>query len=93
MFATFAVFIVMCVITLYVTGLLQRISKHRKAVKAIKITTIVIMAAGTYYQLMIGFVVMLALGSMLIAPIKVTHNTADYNTYRIHDLGSRRKVR
>ena len=85
MFATFAVFIVMCVITLYVTGLLQRISKHRKAVKTIKIITIVAMAAGTYYQLMMGFVLLLALGSMLIAPIKVTHNTADYNTY-IHNV-------
>lgn len=85
MFATFAVFIVMCVITLYVTGLLQRISKHRKAVKTIKIITIVAMAAGTYYQLMAGLILLLGISSMLIAPIKVTHDTADYNTY-IHNV-------
>ena len=85
MFATFAVFIVMCVITLYVTGLLQRISKHRKAVKAVKIITIVAMAAGTHYLIMGGLIVALFSASFLLSPIKVTHDTADYNTY-IHNV-------
>ena len=85
MFATFAVFIVMCVITLYVTGLLQRISKHRKAVKAVKIITIVAMAAGTHYLIMGGLIVALFGASFLLSPIKVTHDTADYNTY-IHNV-------
>lgn len=35
---TFVVFVVISIITLYVTGLLQKITKHRKLVKAIKIT-------------------------------------------------------
>ena len=85
MFATFAVFIVMCVITLYVTGLLQRISKHRKAVKAVKIITIVAMAAGTHYLIMGGLIVALFGASFILSPIKVTHDTADYNTY-IHNV-------
>ena len=85
MFATFAVFIVMCVTTLYVTGLLQRISKHRKAVKAVKIITIVAMAAGTHYLIMGGLIVALFGASFMLSPIKVTHDTADYNTY-IHNV-------
>ena len=85
MFATFAVFIVMCVTSLYVTGLLQRISKHRKAVKAVKIITIVAMAAGTHYLIMGGLIVALFSASFLLSPIKVTHDTADYNTY-IHNV-------
>ncbi|MBE7069466.1 MAG: helix-turn-helix transcriptional regulator [Ruminococcaceae bacterium] len=85
MFATFAVFIVMCVTSLYVTGLLQRISKHRKAVKAVKIITIVAMAAGTHYLIMGGLIVTLFSASFLLSPIKVTHDTADYNTY-IHNV-------
>ena len=85
MFATFAVFIVMCVTTLYVTGLLQRISKHRKAVKAVKIITIIAMAAGTHYLIMGGLIVALFSASFLLSPIKVTHDTADYNTY-IHNV-------
>ena len=85
MFATFAVFIVMCVTTLYVTGLLQQISKHRKAVKAVKIITIVAMAAGTHYLIMGGLIVALFGASFMLSPIKVTHDTADYNTY-IHNV-------
>ena len=85
MFATFAVFIVMCVTTLYVTGLLQQISKHRKAVKAVKIITIVAMAAGTHYLIMGGLIVALFGASFFLSPIKVTHDTADYNTY-IHNV-------
>ncbi len=85
MFATFAVFIVMCVTTLYVTGLLQRISKHRKAVKAVKIITIIAMAAGTHYLIMGGLIVALFGASFALSPIKVTHDPADYNTY-IHNV-------
>ena len=85
MFATFAVFIVMCVTTLYVTGLLQRISKHRKAVKAVKIITIIAMAAGTHYLIMGGLIVAFFGASFALSPIKVTHDPADYNTY-IHNV-------
>ena len=84
MFATFAVFVVMCVITLYVTGLLKRISRHRKAVKAIKIITIVALSAGTYYLIMTTVILSLFVTVFASARIKVTNNTADYNTYIHH---------
>lgn len=84
MLATFAVFVVMCVITLYVTGLLKRISKHRKAVKAIKVITIVALAAGTYYLVMCTVIVALFVTVFASARIKVTNDTADYNTYIHH---------
>ena len=84
MFATFAVFVVMCVITLYVTGLLKKISKKRKLVKTVKVITIVALAAGTYYLIMGGLIVGLFSASILLAPIKVTNNPENYNTYIHH---------
>ena len=84
MFATFAVFVVMCVITLYVTGLLKKISKKRKLVKTVKVITIVALAAGSYYLIMGGLIVGLFSASILLAPIKVTNNPENYNTYIHH---------
>lgn len=82
--ATFICFVIMCVITLYVTGLLQRLSKHRKVVKAIKITTIVLLALVTHYILICALVIGMFALSFYGAKVKVTNDVSDYNTY-IHD--------
>lgn len=46
--ATFLAFIVMCVITLYVTGVLQKLGKRKKLVKTVKILTIVAMDSDSH---------------------------------------------
>ncbi len=81
---TFVVFVVMSIITLYVTGLLQKITKHRKLVKAIKITTIVVMALVTHYVLMIFLVLGLFFASFYGAKIEVSTDASEFNKY-IHN--------
>ena len=83
-FVTFFGFIVMSILTLYVTGLLQKISKHRKVVKAIKITTIVIMALVTHYVLTIVFVLGLFFASFYGAKVEVSTDPGEYNKYFHH---------
>ena len=79
--ATFTAFVLMCIITLYVTGILQRIRKHRKAVKAIKITTIVLLALVTHYVLCIFLVIGLFAASIASAKIDVNTDISQYNEY------------
>ena len=79
--ATFIAFVLMCIITLYVTGLLQRLRKHRKAVKAIKITIIVVMALITHYVLMVVFVIGFFAASFYGAKVDVSTDVNDYNKY------------
>ena len=81
---TFIAFIIMGMITLYVTGLLQKITKHRKLVKAIKITTIVIMALAAHYVLMVVFIIGLFAASIYSAKVEVSTDPGDYNTYFHH---------
>ena len=79
--ATFVGFVIMCVITLYVTGVLQKISKNRKAVKAIKITTIVILAVVTHYVLLMVFGFAIIYAIFTGAKVDVSTNINDYNKY------------
>ncbi len=81
---TFVVFVVMSIITLYVTGLLQKITKHRKLVKAIKITTIVVMALVTHYVLMIFLTLGFFFASFYGAKIEVSTDASEFNKY-IHN--------
>ena len=83
-FATFLGFIVMCIITLYVTGLLQRFSKHRKAVKAVKIITIVVMAIVTHYVLAAVAMFTVVYAMFTSAKIEVSTDASDFNKY-IHN--------
>ena len=79
--ATFTGFVVMCVITLYVTGILQRISKHRKLVKAVKVTTIVLIAIVTHYVLIMAFGLGVMGLSMASAKVLVSTDISEYNNY------------
>ena len=83
-FATFIGFIVMCIITLYVTGLLQRFSKHRKAVKTVKIITIVLMAIVTHYVILAVILIAVAHSWYTNAKIEVSTDPSDFNKY-IHN--------
>ena len=83
-FATFIGFIVMSIITLYVTGLLQRFSKHRKAVKAVKIITIVLMAIVTHYVLAAVVMFTVVYAMFTSAKIEVSTDASEFNKY-IHN--------
>ena len=83
-FATFIGFIVMCILTLYVTGLLQRFSKHRKAVKAVKVITIVLMAIVTHYVLAAVAMFTVVYAMFTSAKIEVSTDASDFNKY-IHN--------
>ena len=78
---TFLSFILMSVITLFVTGILQKIGKRKKLVKVIKIVTIVLIAVVTNYVIISMSVVGLAALSIAVAPKKVVTEPAEYNNY------------
>lgn len=84
--ATFIDFIVMCIITLYVTGLLQRFSKHRKAVKAVKIITIVVMAIVTHYVVIAVLMFSMVFAMFTSAKIEVSTDSAEFNKYIHNDM-------
>ena len=83
-FATLIAFIVMSIITLYVTGLLQRFSKHRKAVKAVKVIMIVIMAIVTHYVIAAVIITSLLIAAFSSAKIEVSKDSSEFNKY-IHN--------
>lgn len=82
--ATFAAFIALCITTLYVTGLLGRIASNKKAVTAIKITVLCLMALISFYVVIGVLIFSLLFTDFLSSKIKVTNDIADYNTY-IHN--------
>ncbi|MCR4689347.1 MAG: helix-turn-helix domain-containing protein [Saccharofermentans sp.] len=83
-FATLIAFIIMCVITLYVTGLLSRFSKHKKAVKAVKIVTVALMVIVTQYVLFTTLILGLALAMFASSPVELSTDVSEYNKY-IHN--------
>ena len=78
---TFLAFVAMSVTTLYVTGLLKKISRHRKLVIAIRVVTIVLLVAVTVFVFSIILIMGLFAVSIYSSKVKVTNDTADYNTY------------
>ena len=80
-FLTFLAFAAMSFLTLYVTGILKKISKHRKIVILIRVLTIILLVAVTHCVLGGFLVVGLFAVSFYSAKVKVTNDTADYNTY------------
>jgi len=76
---SFLAFVIMCLVTLYVTGLLQKIARHKKVVLAVKMITVVILAIGAYYM----FLGLLSIGVFALsagfAKIQVYTDPADYN--------------
>ena len=83
-FASFIAFVIMCVITLYVTGLLKKLSKNRKAVIAIRVVIFVILGIVTHYLLVGGLAILVFSASMLSAKVEVSSDIAEYNKY-IHN--------
>ena len=71
---TFLAFVAMSIITLYVTGILKRISKHRKLVIAIRVTVIVLLSVVTHY-IVVAFLLLGMFAAMFYsAKIKTTND-------------------
>lgn len=79
---SFAGFVIMAVITLYVTGILGRIAKHKKFVKTAKIVTIVMLVIGVTEMLKGLLAISLMLLITFTSKIVVMDDVSDYEVYR-----------
>lgn len=79
MVGSFIAFVIMCLITLYVTGLLQKIAKHKRFVMTVKIIIIVLLAIGAYYTFMGCLAIGVGVSSLMIAKKQVYTDPEDYN--------------
>ena len=85
MAASVASLILMSIITLYVTGTLEKVRSSKKLMKAIKITSIVLIVLAVLYFLRVFIVGLIAIGLFFISivgeRIKVDADITHYNDY------------
>ena len=83
--ASVAILILMSIITLYVTGMLEKVTSSKKLMKAIKITSIVLIVLAVLYFLRVFIVGLIAIGLFAISiageKIQVDPDIAHYNDY------------
>lgn len=79
--ATFVSLVIMSIITLYVTGLLERIVKHKRVMKGIKIATIISLLVAARQIIISGLIVGLLVFSALFSPIEVYEDVSHYQEY------------
>ena len=79
---SFISLVITATITLYVTGILKRIAKHKKLVFAIKLITIIMLLAGVGQVVLLTAIVgLFYLDTRINKPVAMT-DTATYNEYR-----------
>lgn len=76
---SFAVFVMLGIITLYVTGVLEKLVKKRKLMLTVKIVTIVLLSIGAYFVTVSILVVGLASLSISTAKIKTCDDVSMYS--------------
>ena len=90
--ASVAILILMSIITLYVTGMLEKVTSSKKLMKAIKITSIVLIVLAVLYFLRVFIVGLIAIGLFAISivgeKIQVDPDIAHYNDYIHTELTS-----
>ncbi|MBR7089570.1 MAG: helix-turn-helix domain-containing protein [Lachnospiraceae bacterium] len=83
--ASVAILILMSIITLYVTGMLEKVTSSKKLMKAIKITSIVMIVLAILYFLRVFLTVLLVLGLLFadtaLQRVKTDTDIAHYNDY------------
>ncbi len=83
--ASVAILILMSIITLYVTGMLEKVTSSKKLMKAIKITSIVMIVLAILYFLRVFLTVLLVLGLLfadtVLQRVKTDTDVAHYNDY------------
>ncbi|MCR5529223.1 MAG: helix-turn-helix domain-containing protein [Saccharofermentans sp.] len=80
--ASFIGFVIMGIITLYVTGIIERIAKHKRFVKTAKIVTIVMLVIGVVQILKMIAAFGLVLAISLMSKIVVMTDVSEYEKYR-----------
>ena len=91
LFASFIALIIMGIITLYVTGLLERIVKHKKLVLFMKIATIAGMIIAFWRVIVMTFVVGYLFISVMLSKPEVCDDISHYNEYMSFSNGAYEK--
>ena len=81
LFTSFIALIIMGVITLYVTGLLEKIVKHKKLVLFMKIATVVGMIIGFWRVIVLYVIIGILCVGFHLAPIEEYDDITHYNEY------------
>ena len=83
--ASVAILILMSIITLYVTGMLEKVTGSKKLMKAIKISSVVLIVLAVLYFLRVFILMLIAFGLFAISivgeRIKVDADITHYNDY------------
>lgn len=78
---SFLALIIMGVITLYVTGVLQKIAGNKQTMKAVKIVTIVLLVIGAVRVLLFGLALGFVMLDVFLSEIEVQTDPASFNEY------------
>ena len=81
LFTTSVALIIMGVITLYVTGLLEKIVKHKRLVLFMKISTVVGMIVAFWRVIALFGVLVVLIVEVFLSPIEVYDDVTHYNEY------------
>ncbi len=88
---TFIALVIMAIVTLYVTGLLEKIAGNKKLVRGIKIVTIVGLAAAFWRVIVMTVIVGLLLVSVELSPIEEYDDVSRYNEFMNFSNGAYEK--
>ena len=78
---TFIALIVMSIVTLYVTGLLEKIARNKKLVRGVKLVTIVGLLAAFWRVIVMTFIVGFLLVSTGVSPVEEYEDLSRYNEF------------
>ncbi|RKM55221.1 helix-turn-helix domain-containing protein [Butyrivibrio sp. X503] len=91
LFVSFIALVIMAVLTLYVTGLLEKITKNKRLVKWIKFVTIVGVIAAFWRTIVMTFIVGILLLMVSSAKVEVYDDVSAYNDYMNFSNGAYEK--
>ena len=81
LFVTFVALVIMSVVTLYVTGLLEKIVKNKKLVRSIKLATIISLAVAFWRVIVMTVIVGILMVMVGLSPIEEYDDVSHYNEY------------
>ena len=81
LFVTFIALVIMSVVTLYVTGLLEKIVKNKKLVRSIKLATIIGLAVAFWRVIVMTVIVGILMVMVGLSPIEEYDDVSHYNEY------------
>ncbi|SFU88867.1 helix-turn-helix domain-containing protein [Butyrivibrio sp. INlla21] len=91
LFVSFIALVIMAILTLYVTGLLEKITKNKRLVKWIKFVTIVGVIAAFWRAIVMTFIVGILMLMVSSAKVEVYDDVSAYNDYMNFSNGAYEK--